>query len=190
MRMIRLATPADATACLEIYRPMIEETAISFETEVPAIEDFAGRIETTLETHPWIVCEVDGAIAGYAYAGTHRGRHAYQWSTEVSLYVDASLRRAGLGRELYARLFDALRAQRFANAYAGITLPNPTSVGFHESMGFAPVGVYERIGFKFGCWHDTGWWQLRLREDEAPAPPRPLSACHDEVAAVVTGSVD
>jgi len=190
MHTIRLATPADAAACLEIYRPMIEQTAISFETVVPTADEFAARIHTTLATHPWIVCEVDAAVTGYAYAGLHRGRTAYQWSTEVSLYVDEAHRRAGQGRVLYARLFDALRVQGFANAYAGITLPNPTSVGFHESMGFVPVGVFKCIGFKFGRWHDTGWWQLRLREDDAPRPPRLLPLCRDEVAGVLTGSSD
>lgn len=190
MRTIRPATPSDAAACLEIYRPIVEETAISFEMTVPTTGAFAGRIEAGIDTHPWLVCEVDATIVGFAYAGLHRGRAAYQWSAEVSLYVGNAYRRAGLGRALYARLFDALRLQGFANAYAGITLPNPASVGFHESMGFTPVGVFERIGFKFGRWHNTGWWQLRLRDDAAPAPPRPLRECRDEVAAAVTGSID
>jgi phosphinothricin acetyltransferase len=185
---MRLATPADAAPCLEIYRPIIEKTAISFETAIPSVAAFSERMARSLETHPWIVCELDGAVAGYAYAGFHRARAAYQWSAEVSLYVEANRRRLGLGRALYARLFDALRVQGFANAYAGITLPNPASVGFHEAMGFVPVGTFRRIGFKFGRWHDTGWWQLRLREDDAPAPPLPLRECRERVADTVRGS--
>lgn len=188
MPTIRLATPADADACLEIYRPLIEETAVSFETEVPSPEAFSQRVALTLRTHPWIVVEVDGGVVGYAYAGRHRARAAYQWSAEVSLYVDDAFRRRGLGSVLYGRLFDALRVQGFANAYAGITLPNAESVGFHESMGFTPVGTYRRIGYKFGRWHDTGWWQLRLREDDAPAPPVPLPECRDRVVAALKDS--
>jgi len=190
MRTIRPATPADAASCLEIYRPIVEQTVISFETDVPALEAFARRIEATLETHPWLVCEVDGTVTGYAYAYGHRGRSAYQWCAEVSLYVDDAHRRGGLGRSLYGRLFDALRVQGFVNAYAGIALPNPASIAFHESMGFLPVGVYRRIGFKFNRWHDVGWWALRLRDDDAPSPPRPLSECRDVADAQVTGSAD
>ena len=104
MRTIRLATPADAAPCLAIYRPVVEETIVSFETTVPAAEAFAARVAATLETHPWLVCEVDGAIAAYACAGPHRTREAYQWCAEVSLYVGEEYRRTGLGRALYTRL--------------------------------------------------------------------------------------
>ena len=174
MTRLRLATEADALAIHTIYAPLVEETVISFEHAPPSEEEIARRIRTTLATHPWLVAEIDGAVAGYAYAGPHRGRTAYQWATEVSVYVHAGYRRRGVGHALYAGLFDALRLLGFVNAYAGIALPNPASVALHEGLGFEPVGVYRRVGFKHGTWHDVGWWQLRLREDAAPQPPHAL----------------
>jgi phosphinothricin acetyltransferase len=122
------------------------------------------------------VAEIDGAVAGYAYAGPHRSRAAYQWSTEVSVYVHPTFRRRGVARALYGKLFDVLSQLGYVSVYAGITLPNPASVGIHEAVGFEPVGVYRRAGFKHGAWHDVGWWQLHLRGDEVPtAPPVLLS---------------
>ena len=127
-----------------------------------------------MRTKPWLVWEEDGRVLGYAYASGHRARAAYQWCVEVSVYVHPDARRGGIARRLYTELFERLREQGFYNAYAGITLPNPASVGFHEAMGFRPIGVYPKIGYKFGRWHDVGWWSLRLRDDdEEPAPPKP-----------------
>lgn len=183
---IRLATPADAGACVEIYRPSIERSHASFEVTVPGVEDFAARMRDTLDDYPWLVStDEDGAVTGYAYAFRHRSRHAYQWNAEVSAYVDSAAHRRGVGRALYLALFDCLRTQGMVNAYAGVTLPNDPSVAFHESLGFEPVGVYRRIGFKFGEWHDVGWWALRLREDDNPTPPRWLRSCRDEIVALL-----
>lgn len=173
---LRLATEADAAAVRAIYAPLVETTAISFEAVPPSVEEIARRVRTTLATHPWLVAEADGALAGYAYAGPHRSRSAYQWSAEVSVYVGAASRRQGVAHRLYRALFEVLRLQGFANAYAGITLPNAPSEAFHAACGFEPVGVYRRVGFKHGAWHDVAWSQLRLREDDDPAPPRPLAA--------------
>jgi phosphinothricin acetyltransferase len=181
-RTIRLAEPRDTAAVLDIYRPIVLETAISFETEVPTVEDMASRIADTLSTYPWLVCERDGEIVGYAYACQHRSRAAYRWSPEVSAYVSAASRRCGAGRALYSRLFDCLRLQGFANAFAGITLPNPHSVAFHEAMGFQPIGTFPKIGYKSGAWHDTGWWSLRLIEGTgSPEEPLPLRECRAEI---------
>jgi phosphinothricin acetyltransferase len=188
---IRLARPGDAPGCLDIYRPIVLETVTSFETTVPSPEEFAGRIEYTLRTHPWLVAEdPTGRIKGYAYGTVHRSRAAYRWSAEVSAYVAECARRAGVGRALYRRLFECLRAQGFASAFAGITLPNPASVAFHEALGFQPIGTFPRIGFKFGRWHDTGWWSLRLLDTDSPAEPRPLSACRDEIEQLLESFVD
>jgi len=183
--VIRLANPADAPACLAIYRPSVEESVASFELEPPGETEFARRIAATLETCPWLVSVENASISGYAYAGHHRQRHAYQWCAEVSAYVDTNLQGRGVGRGLYSALFECLRFQGFVNAYAGITLPNSASVAFHESMGFEPVGVYHGIGYKFGNWHDVGWWELRLGAVDNPAPPRPLKLCRAEVAALI-----
>jgi len=173
-RRIRDASTADAEALLGIYAPAILESAISFETDLPPVEEFGARIARTLAKTPWLVCEEKGAIAGYAYASEHRERKAYRWSVEVSVYVAASARGRGVGRALYTELFAILRRLGYVNAYAGITLPNPASVRLHELLGFAPVGVYRKIGYKFGAWHDVGWWQLALGEHpREPRPPTP-----------------
>lgn len=186
---IRLATPADAGGCLGIYTPIVASTATSFEVDIPTEAAFAERLRVIGERFPWLVAEADGALAGYAYAGPHRDRVAYQWCTEVSAYVAPRRQRSGVGRALYHCLFAALRHQGFCNAYAGITLPNEASVAFHEAAGFTPIGCYPRIGYKLGLWHDVAWWGLRLQEPpEPPRPPVPLAQCRDEVAAVIAAA--
>ena len=186
---IRLANESDASAIRAIYAPLVEETTISFEHAPPSEEEIAQRVRTTLATHPWLVAEIDGDIAGYAYAGTHRSRTAYQWATEVSVYVNTHYRRRGVAKKLYTALLEALRFLGYVNAYAGIAQPNEASVALHEAFGFEPVGVYRRVGFKHDEWHDVGWWQLRLREDDAPEPPRRLAEVveSEEWEAVLAG---
>jgi L-amino acid N-acyltransferase YncA len=171
--MIRPARPSDAPDILAIYAPFVTDTVVSFEFEPPDVEEIRRRVGETLDRWPWLVWEQDGSVRGYAYGSGHRARAAYQWCVEVSVYVHPDTRRSGIARRLYAELFDRLRRQGFYNAYAGITLPNEASVGFHEAMGFQPIGVYPRIGYKFGRWHDVAWWSLRLREDEGE-PTSPL----------------
>jgi phosphinothricin acetyltransferase len=174
--MIRIAQSEDAEAILAIYTPIVLTTAISFECEAPTLADMRQRIDTTLQTHPWLVYEQHGAVVGYAYATSHRTRTAYQWSVDVSVYVHPTAHRSGLGRVLYTRLFELLRIQGFFNAYAGIALPNIASVGLHESLGFRPIGVYPEVGFKLGRWHDVGWWGLELQPKAAePDPPIPFA---------------
>jgi L-amino acid N-acyltransferase YncA len=176
---IRLATPDDALGVLAIYAPIVRDTAISFELVPPTVEEIRQRIVKTLEHVPWLVCERRGDILGYVYASQHRRRPAYQWSVDVSVYVHSSARRSGVGQALYRSLFALLAFQGFYQAYAGITLPNPASVGLHESLGFQAVGVYRAVGYTLGAWHDVGWWQLSLRERGVPpAPPLTLrTAC-------------
>lgn len=170
--MIRLATLADAGRIAAIYAPFCTDSVVSFEEEPPTVGEMARRIETTLAHWPWLVCEWDGEVCGYAYAGRHRDRAAYRWSTDVSAYVDPHWHRRGVARALYSELFKRLVGLGYYNALAGITLPNAASVGLHESMGFMPVGVYRHVGFKFGRWHDTGWWQKQLQR-LAPSPSEP-----------------
>jgi phosphinothricin acetyltransferase len=173
---IRLATFADAERIHAIYAPYVRDTVVSFEYEVPSVEEMRARIAATLETHPWIVLERDGEIAGYAYASKHRERPGYRWSADVSCYVDPRFQRQGIGGALYRSLLSVLRAQGFCNAYAGIALPNAASVALHESVGFVPLGIYRGVGFKLGRWHDAGWWSCRLRELPAqPAAPLRLA---------------
>jgi L-amino acid N-acyltransferase YncA len=176
--LIRLATPADAAGCLDIYRPVVESSHSSFETEVPGEAAFAERMARFLATHPWLVAQDEGRIAGYAYASPFKDRTAYQWTAEVSLYIAADARRRGLGRSLYQALFRCMRGQGYLNAVGLIAQPNPASVALHESMGFERVAWLPKPGFKLGHWHDVGWWWLALcPAPDTPLPPTPLSAC-------------
>jgi phosphinothricin acetyltransferase len=160
--VIRPATVADAPALLAIYRPYVERTAVSFETEPPTVEQFAARIAKSLEGWAWLVAEVDGVCAGYAYGTAHRERAAYRLTVETSAYLDEGFHRQGLGRALYEELLRRLTAMGFHRAVAGITLPNEGSVALHEALGFERIGVYKEVGFKFGAWHDSVWYQRGL----------------------------
>lgn len=176
---VRLAHPADAAGMLAIYAPIVERTVISFETVVPSVDEMRGRISATMAIHPWLVAERAGRIIGYAYGSQHRSRAAYRWAADVSVYVAEGARRNGMARQLYGGLFELLTRQGYSACCAGIALPNPASVGFHESQGFRPVGVYRRIGWKLGAWHDVGWWQKELQPigdaNGQPPEPRPLA---------------
>ena len=173
--IVRLASDADAEAIAGIYAPYVRDTAISFETEPPSVDEMRGRVRAVLTWAPWLVCERDGRVVGYAYAARFHARAAYQWTVEVTVYVDSAVHRSGVGRALYGMLLDALRLQGFRTAVGIIALPNAPSVALHERLGFRNVGVALETGFKHGCWHDIGWWQLELqRFADPPAPPRPL----------------
>jgi phosphinothricin acetyltransferase len=173
---IRSADPErDAAACAAIYAPSVEEGVTSFEERAPSAAEMAARIERISATHPWLVAESGGEVVGYAYACRYEERHAYRWAAGVSVYIAATHRDQGQGRALYEALFERLRRQGFHVACAGITLPNEASVALHERLGFEPVGVSRRIGWKRGAWHDVGWWQLELAPagNERPTEPGP-----------------
>ena len=169
--IIRLATSNDASGITDIYGPIVRDTHLSAEFEAPTVEEMRRRVETTLATHPWLVAERDGVIAGYAYATNFRSRPAYQWTAEVSVYIHVDFRRQGMARKLYADLLDRLRVQGFRNAIAVIALPNAASVVLHEQMGFTPVGVFPGICHKLGRWYDIGWWRYTLDSSTAPTQP-------------------
>ncbi len=186
MTSLRLATPDDGAAVAAIYNPVIRDTTTSFETVPVTAGDMADRIAATVPTWPWLVADRDDEVLGYAYAGRHRARPAYAWSVEVSVYLDADTRRQGLGRALYTALLDLLAAQGYANAYAGITLPNPASAALHEAVGFTHLGTFTAVGHKHGRWCDVGWWQRPLGDDgAAPSPPTPLTELPDGMMEVV-----
>lgn len=168
---IRIATAADAAQLSAIYAPIVAGTAISFELEPPSPAEFERRLAAVADFAPWLVWDEGGTLAGYAYASRHRERAAYRWCVDVSVYVRDGRRRGGVGRALYRSLLALLGLQGFCAAHAGVTLPNPASVGLHESLGFRPVGVYPKVGFKGGAWHDVGWWQLELRQRLGEPPP-------------------
>ena len=168
-KRIRSIEFSDAQAVCDIYAPFVTASATSFEAIPPDSIEIQRRIAEITPKHPWIVFEGNQSVLGFAYASTHRTRQAYQWSADVSVYIHESVRKCGVGRALYTALLDLLRRQGYFNAYAGITLPNPASVGLHEALGFTTIGVYSRVGFKFGSWHDVVWLQLRLSDESAPS---------------------
>jgi phosphinothricin acetyltransferase len=173
-RTIRLATTADAAAIAAIYAPFCSSSAITFEVEPLSAEAMAERMRALGERFPWLVMEVGGDVAGYAYAAPHHERAAYRWAVNVSVYIHERHRRRGVGRALYQALFTVLRLQGYVHAIAGITLPNDPSAKLHESLGFQRVGVYPAVGYKLGAWRDVGWWQLPLFDPLPNAPPEPL----------------
>jgi len=160
--LIRAATTADAAAIQAIYAPVVEHTAISFEETPPSVAEMAARIEAVMKDYPYLVAELDGQVAGYAYASQHRTRAAYRTSVDVSVYIAEGARRSGVGRALYGKLLPELSGRGFHAAFAGIALPNEGSIALHESMGFTPLGIYREVGRKLGKWHDVGWWQRLL----------------------------
>ena len=156
--VIRAARAADAPALREIYRPYVETTIVSFELEVPTLEEFQRRMAVALQGWAWLVAEVDGEIAGYAYGSAHRARPAYRTAVETTAYVVARYQRRDIARGLYTRLLARLCESGYESAFAGIALPNDASEGFHRGLGFAPIGVFPRVGRKFGAWHDVAWY--------------------------------
>jgi len=177
MLRVRVADAAhDAARIADIYRPYVEETDISFEEVAPTAEQMADRIRSTVAWTPWLVAEEDGRLVGYAYASRHRERAGYRWSVDISVYLHRDFVGRGIGRALYRELLEILSRQRFVNVYAGITLPNNASVGLHRSIGMEQIGVYERVGYKFGHWLPVAWFGMRLNEStEPPLEPIPFS---------------
>jgi phosphinothricin acetyltransferase len=168
---VRDATGDDAAACAAIYAPYVTDTAISFETEPPTAAEMARRIAAARQTHAWLVLADGDRVLGYAYGCRFKERAAYRWTCEVSVYLEAGLRRAGGGRALYAALLPRLAARGYRTAFAGMTLPNDASEGLHRALGFEPVGIFRRVGWKAGAWHDVAWLQLALAPQDATAAP-------------------
>jgi phosphinothricin acetyltransferase len=159
-------------ACREIYRPYVEKTIISFEYEVPSVEEWEKRIAANTAEYPWLVCECKGEIIGYAYGSKHRYRTAYSWSPESTIYLREDFHGKGIAKILYTTLFDLMRLQGYVNVFAGVGMPNDKSENFHKACGFYEIGVFKKIGYKFGAWHDTKWFELNLGEHK-PDPVRP-----------------
>ncbi|AGK71027.1 phosphinothricin acetyltransferase [Streptococcus cristatus] len=161
---IRLAKKSDAAALLAIYAPYVENTVITFEYEVPTIEDFANRIEKTLGKYPYLVAEEDGVVLGYAYASTYYARAAYDWAVELSVYVSQDTRGKGVGSKLYDELEGLLDQMGYMHFLACISLPNEDSFAFHAKRGYQQVAHFPKIGYKFERWHDIVWLQKSLEK--------------------------
>ena len=174
---IREAKVKDAKRLLDIYAYYVENTAITFEHEVPSIEEFEGRIRDTLCNYPYLVAEIDGKIVGYAYAGRFRTRAAYAWSAETSIYIDKRFRGSGIGKRLYTELESILKQQNVINVYAGVADPveedeflTRNSEYFHEAMGYKVVARYHQCGSKFGRWYNI--IEMEKIIGERTCPPR------------------
>lgn len=166
---IRLAQTFDSEAILNIYAPYVRETAISFEVDVPGIDEFAKRIETISQTYPYLVYLVDETIVGYAYASKYKERAAYGYDVEVSVYIQLQYHGAGIANKLYERLFILLNKLGYYNAYAGYTEPNVKSMKFHHKFGFTSAGIYHNTGYKFNHWHDVTWLEKAINDfNETP----------------------
>ena len=170
--VIRPASPEDAAALLDIYAPYVRETAITYEYEVPSLEDFRARIRRTLERYPYLVAEEAGEIVGYAYAGPFKNRAAYDWAVETSVYLRMDWKRRGVGGQLYRALEDILKKQNVRNLYACVACPaaegdaylTRNSVDFHTHMGWRAVGEFRGCGYKFGTWYNIVWMEKRVGE--------------------------
>ncbi|MDP3913175.1 MAG: N-acetyltransferase family protein [Bacteroidota bacterium] len=166
---IRLAEKRDTPGILEIYSPFILETAVTFEETVPDEESFWKRIQEIMTELPFLVCEIDGRIAGYAYASAYRSRASYRWTKEVSVYVHPDFQRKRVAQALYTSLNEIVRYQGIADLLAIITIPNDSSVAFHEQFGYHKCGEFLKVGYKLGQWQNVGWFELFL-QDEAQSP--------------------
>jgi L-amino acid N-acyltransferase YncA len=171
---VRPATPQDAAACVAIYRPNVEHTAISWEIEVPTVDEMASRIAGLRATHEWLVLERGDRIVGFAYGQPLKRLASFQWAAETGIYVDADHHRSGGGRELYTRCCAGLTERGYRQAFAAITQPNEASNDFHRAFGFHDAGLYRRVEWKHDRWHDVAWMQLDLLgsadQDGPPAP--------------------
>jgi phosphinothricin acetyltransferase len=160
---IRAARDDDFAALTEITNYYIATTAIHFALEPLAQADLHALWVSHRDRFPWIVADEGGSAIGYAKAGTWRDRAAYQWTAEVGLYVAEPARGRGLGRALYAALFDELARRGFRSAIAAMTVPNDASAALHRAFGFVSVGVVRDAGYKLGRWHDIEFFQKLLQ---------------------------
>ncbi len=166
MVIVRDAELKDAERILEIYAYYVQNTAISFEYDVPTLSEFQNRMVNTMKKYPYLVIEKDESIQGYAYAGAFVGRAAYAWSCELTIYLDYTARKCGLGRTIYEALQNRLSEMGILNLYACIGYPkeedeylNKNSAEFHEHMGFVKVGEFHKCGYKFGHWYNMIWME-------------------------------
>lgn len=166
--IFREATRADLPAMLEIYRPYVENTTVSFEYETPSLEEFTTRFERITADFPWFVAEENGEIAGYAYADRAFERRAYAWDADLSVYISARFHKRGVGRRFYELLEDTLGRMGYIHLYALVTEENAASCAFHERMGYKVMCVMPQTGFKMGRWLAVTWYEKQLRDTPHP----------------------
>ncbi|HIV90749.1 MAG TPA: GNAT family N-acetyltransferase [Candidatus Eisenbergiella stercoravium] len=173
---LRRAHLEDAEAILEIYAPYIRNTNITFEYEVPSLSEFRDRMAGIMEGYPYLICEIDGIAAGYAYAHRYKERAAYQWDAELSVYLREGCERRGIGQAFYTALMEILKEQHVRNVYGIVTSPNPPSEALHAAMGFRLAGVSLKTGYKLGKWIDVSCFERPLGDPDSP--PEELLTVH------------
>ena len=175
-KTIRMATHLDSFSILEIYSPFIKDSTVTFECKLPTVAEFRKRIIEVTKKYPWLVCEVNGEIIGYAYASQYNKRQAYDWSVDYSIYIKPDFHRRGIANALYFGLTQLLKLQGYNNAYVGITLPNSKSKSFHEAFGFKNVGVYHNVGYKLNGWRDVLWMEYAIaKHSSQPLNPKMIN---------------
>jgi phosphinothricin acetyltransferase len=180
--LIRLARPEDVAGILAISNRAAQHTAANFAVMPESLESWEASFRDTSERYPWFVAGDGAVVTGFAKASPWKGRCAYEFTAEITVYVHPDHHRLGLGRALYTRLFDTMKRQGYQTLIGGITLPNEASVRLHESFGMERCGVFSRVGWKFDRWHDVGYWQIVLRGDERPGGIRPVAEAVDRPA--------
>lgn len=160
----RLVKETDAPEILSIYEPYVKNTAISFEHEIPSLDEFKERIRDISADYPYIVCEEGGKVIGYAYAHKQMERAAYQWNAELTVYIDQLHLHCGVGKTLYCALMEILKLQNIRNVYGLVTAQNVNSEKLHEYFGFQKAGILRNTGYKCGTWHDVIWYEKSLGE--------------------------
>lgn len=184
MTTLRLATLDDCDAILEIYRPYVEDTAITFELETPTHDEFSARMRNIMDFFPYLVAERDGEVIGYAYAHFLHERAAYRFNAELSVYLKQGCTGDGVGSKLYSALIELLRAQGFCKLYGIVTMPNAASDALHRKFGFKPLIRFANQGFKFGEWRDVEWYELVLRQTRgAPDELKPFGSLDSKCVA-------
>ena len=181
--LIREANRKDIPGILSLYSVYIMDTTHTFEYVVPSLTAFQDRFNTITEQFPWLICEVDGELAGYAYASTAFKRAAYQWDADLAVYLDEKFYRQGIATALYSCLIDLLKLQGYYNLYAVITADNTSSIDFHRTFGFTDIGVFHKSGYKTGVWLDVLWMEKSIHRHNLE--PAPTIACTDLDAAAV-----
>lgn len=159
---IRLAEVEDARRILEIYAPYVSDTALTLTSTIPSIEQVVQTMLDVKKRYPYLVCCIDGTVVGFAYGLRMRPHEAYNWNTELSIYIDPEYQGQGIATALYTALFQILKNQGYCNLYAVITIPNDASVALHKRFGFKELTVMKKSGYKLGAWHDVLWMGMRI----------------------------
>lgn len=159
---LRLVTSQDSKEILAIYAPYIKETVITFEYDIPSLEEFTNRVVTISKNMPYIVATNNNEIIGYGYASLYRERRAYAWAVELSIYVDNTKKQRGVGTKIYDAILGLLKELGYCRVYSCVTYPNPPSIAFHTKYGFQEIGVFHKAGYKFGKWFDILWLELDI----------------------------